>query len=76
MVGLRGGGGNENRENILFSNRAGKQPAKRALERAVGWEKERFSLIPDVDVIEGKVPCLSHRASSGSNTRYKDPRHT
>lgn len=24
------------------TNRAGKQPAKRALERAVGWEKERF----------------------------------
>lgn len=26
----------------FLSNRAGKQPAKRALERAVSWEKERF----------------------------------
>lgn len=33
----------EMRTGIRFlSNRAGKQPAKRALERAVGWEKERF----------------------------------
>lgn len=22
------------------------------------------------------MPCLSHRARSGSNTRYQDPRHT
>lgn len=42
----------------FLSNRAGKQPAKRALERVVGWEKERLASIPDVDVIEGKVPCL------------------
>jgi hypothetical protein len=47
----------------------------KGLEGAVGWEKERLASIPDVDVIEGKVPCLSHRARSGSNTRYKDPRH-
>jgi len=32
----------------------------------VGGEKERLALIQDVDVIEGKVPCLSHRARSGS----------
>lgn len=45
----------------FLSNWAGKQPSKRALERAVGWEKERLASIPDVDVIEAKVPCLSHR---------------
>jgi hypothetical protein len=34
-------------------------------------EKERLALIPDVDVIEGKVPCLSHRARLGVNTGYQ-----
>ena len=34
--------------------------------RVVSGEKERLAWIPDVDVIEAKMPCLSHRARSGS----------